>query len=205
MTLIKDLHAILRPGDLIFTADLEKAYYSVPMHESAWPYMGFDTPKGLLVATILVFGAGTAPYIFHKITRPMVALAGALGVRLMSYLDDFLFMASPEETPDTQEFARWLFPLLGWQTNDKCDWKPSRAKKFLGLIVDPQSERNSWENQQLPARKVRTNRGAGEPGGSNRCTQVGHSGSRSMDQRLSETSDQRQKSENQRNFSDDPV
>lgn len=113
MTLRKDLHAILQPGDLIFTADPEKAYYSVPMHESACPYRGFDTPKSLLVATFWVFGAGTATYIGHKITGPMVALAGALGGRLMSYLDDALFMTSPEETKDTHGVCEMVVPTAG--------------------------------------------------------------------------------------------
>ena len=135
-TITKDLRFVLRKGDLMFTTDLAKAYYSVPMHESAWPYLCFNSPLGILAPTVLIFGDGQAPFTFHKVTRPMTALAGILGIRCLSYLDDFLFAASPDKIPMTQSFARWLFPLLGWSTNDKCDWDPGFVKEFLGFSLD---------------------------------------------------------------------
>ena len=111
------------------------------MHEDSWPYLCFQTPLGLLAGTVLLFGDAQAPFTFHKITRPMVALAGILSVRVMAYLDDFMWMASDEELPATSRFAQWILPLLGWTPNEKCEWEPTMQKKFLGFIVDSESMR----------------------------------------------------------------
>lgn len=59
----------------------------------------------------------------------------------MSYLDDFLYMASREEMPRTSKFAKWIFPRLGWSTNDKCDWTPGHEKAFLGFLINSKEYR----------------------------------------------------------------
>ena len=149
-TLLKSLPHQLRPDDVLFTADLEQAYHSVPMHESAWPYMVFDSPLGLMTPTVLSFGDGVAPFTFHKITRPMVAFAQLAGLRLMSYLDDFLFMTEPARADSTRTFAKWLLPFLGWVVNeDKSDWSSGTAKESLGFIVDSADMR-----LRVPADKI---------------------------------------------------
>ena len=112
-TIARDLQFLLRKGDLMFTTDLAKAYYSVPMHESSWPYLCVQTLLGILAPTVLIFGDGQAPFTSHKVTRPMVALSGILKVRTLSYLADFLFAATPKEAPRTQSYAKWFFPLQG--------------------------------------------------------------------------------------------
>jgi hypothetical protein len=131
-------------------SDLEKAYYSVPMHPDSWPFLCFDTPIGLLAGTCLLFGDAQAPFTFHKITRHIVAISGVLGIRVMSYLDDFLWMATPDRIPQTSAFAQWILPLLGWSLNQKCDFTPSTFKKFLGFYVDSAQMR-----LKAPFRKVR--------------------------------------------------
>jgi hypothetical protein len=103
-TLARNLHTILQKNDQLVVSDLEKAYYSVPMHPSSWPYLCFDTPVGLMAGTCLLFGDAQSPFTFHKITRHIVAISGTLGIRVTSYLDDFLWMAidqmrSTEPTP----------------------------------------------------------------------------------------------------------
>ena len=150
-TLARDLHTILRPGDLMMVADLEKAYYSVPMHEDSWPYLCFDGPEGLSCGTCLLFGDAQAPFTFHKITRHIVAFSGICRVRVLSYLDDFLWMAQPGQSHSTSAFAQWILPLLGWTLNNKCDWTPSTFKKFLGLFIDSAQRR-----LKAPFRKVRS-------------------------------------------------
>ena len=70
-SLLKNLPYILREGDILFTADLEQAYHSVPMHHSAWPFLVFNSPGfGLMAPTVLSFGDGVAPFTFHKLPSP---------------------------------------------------------------------------------------------------------------------------------------
>ena len=103
-----------------------------------------------MAGTCLLFGDAQAPFTFHKITRHIVAFAGRLGVRVLSYLDDFLWMAQPNKIAQTSAFAQWILPLLGWSLNQKCDFTPSTFKKFLGFYVDSEAMR-----LKAPFRKVR--------------------------------------------------
>ena len=114
-SLLKNLPHMLREGDILFTADLEQAYHSVPMHHSAWPFMVFYCPGiGFLAPTVLAFGDGVAPFTFHKTTRPMVAFAQLAGLRLVPYLDDFLFCAEPQDADTTTARSRdGFFPSWG--------------------------------------------------------------------------------------------
>ena len=45
---------------------------------------------------------------------------------------------------------QWIFPLLGWSLNQKCDFSPSTFKKFLGFYIDSENMR-----LKAPFRKVR--------------------------------------------------
>ena len=61
----------------------------------------------------------------------------------------FSLMASAVEMPTTQLFAKWLFPLLGWSTNDKCDWDPGYIKEFLGFSLDSKEFRIKTPHRKL--------------------------------------------------------
>jgi hypothetical protein len=141
-TLLNTLPHELRQGDIIFTDDLDSAYHSVMMHEDTWPYMCFDSPLGLVCPTVLSFGDGLAPFIFSKITRPITAFCHVIGLRIMSYLDDFLWMARCENAESTKKFARWLMPALGWISNtNKADWSMGSVKESLGFMVNAEQMR----------------------------------------------------------------
>ena len=139
MTLRKNLHNLIQRDDELLVFDLSKAYYSVPAHPDSWPYLCLNTPLGLVCGTVLLFGIGQSPFVFHKITRLIVAFAGTVGLRVMSYLDDFLWFARRQEREEVSTFGQWLLTCLGWKLNEKCDLSPSKCKKFLGLLVDSQS------------------------------------------------------------------
>jgi len=74
--------------------------------------------------------------VFHRITRTITTLAGVLKVRVLSYLDDFLWFARAGEEARVAGFAKWVLEALGWRLNSKCDFTPSFEKKFLGLMVN---------------------------------------------------------------------
>ncbi len=94
-------------------------------------------PLGLLAPTILAFGDGAAPFTFHKMTRPMVIFCHLVGIRVMSYLDDFLWMSEPNQADRIRDFARWFLPQLGWVPNQKkSDWSTGTLKESLGFMAD---------------------------------------------------------------------
>ena len=82
---------VLEPSDWLFTVDLEAAYHHVDMHPSAWPFMGFCWDGVFYRFVVLPFGLARACYVFTKITRELVQRWRSIGVRMIHYLDDFLF------------------------------------------------------------------------------------------------------------------
>ena len=79
------------PDDYMFSVDLEAAYHHVDMHESTWTYLGFRWQGKTYVFTVLPFGLSPACYVFSKLTHELVGRWRARGIRLIHYLDDFLF------------------------------------------------------------------------------------------------------------------
>ena len=135
-SLAKHVPQLVRKGDVMFTTDIEKAYYSVPIREDAWPYLCWEHEGGIIACTILVFGLCTAPFIFTKLLRAMLKFSRVLGVRVIGMIDDFLWIAKREEVGELIEYVRWIMPALGFKLNDKCVWEPSTRATFLGMDVD---------------------------------------------------------------------
>jgi len=133
-----------------FTVDIRKAYYAVEMDEEAWPYLCWKHGEKVYSARVLIFGLNLAPMIFHKIMREVVRFFRALGIKVLNYIDDFLFNETVEKIRPLIEFVRWLLPRLGWTTNEKCEWDPKFAVVFLGLIAD--TEKYEY---RVPDEKIR--------------------------------------------------
>ena len=127
---------IVREGDDMISADITRAYYSVPITEEARAYLAFRHRGKLFAPTVLPFGSALAPFVFTRITRVVLRFNAVLGLRATNFFDDFLWAFRPEEGPSTVELAKWLIAGTGWRTNEKCEWTPAKRIRFLGFIVD---------------------------------------------------------------------
>lgn len=94
---LRDVQQIFTLGDWAFSIDLQSAYHHVPLHESAWPYMGFAWRGKFYFFRVLPFGLAPAPMVFAKVTSAMVEKWRSEGVRVLPYLDDFLGGATSRE------------------------------------------------------------------------------------------------------------
>jgi hypothetical protein len=135
-SLRNDAASTIRPGDMMFTIDLESAYYSVPLHADSWQYVAWCHDGNCWVSTVLPFGVNVAPFIFQKIVRDMVTFLRRLHIRVINYLDDFIIFADAQYANEVLEFVLWLFRQLGWRVNAKSVLQPSTETVFLGLIID---------------------------------------------------------------------
>ena len=131
-----ELGDVVQPGDKLFTTDIEKAYYCLPLHPDARPYLGWQWRGRYFMPTCLVFGLSTAPRIFTKIMRPMMAFMRSLGVRVLGMIDDYMWAARPDETKQLRAAVRMVLPQLGWKLNDKCVWEPSDEVLMLGMLIN---------------------------------------------------------------------
>ena len=131
------------PDDNMFSVDLEKAYHHVDMHESAWDYLGFSWLGKTYTFTVMPFGLSPACWVFTKLTNELVGHWRSQGIRLVHYLDDFLFAVAQDATGGYSLFKSVQQRVLsdikaaGFSLSmSKLVLEPQKSIKFLGYIVD---------------------------------------------------------------------
>jgi hypothetical protein len=96
-----------------------------------------DASGRWIAPRVVVFGEAQAPWAFSKIQRKsIVEWARSMGIRVVNYIDDFIWMCKRNELSWVRENVQKILQLLGWETNDKCDWEGRTCVKFLGFEVD---------------------------------------------------------------------
>jgi hypothetical protein len=135
-TLHTHLTQVVEKGDVMFSTDMEQAYYSMAMNEHSWPYMVWKHRDKYYCSTILTFGYNQAPLIFHKTMRVIVRFSRTLGLQVLNYLDDYLWSCKLNRSALTVAFVKDLLPLLGWRFNAKCRFDPTPEIEFLGMIIN---------------------------------------------------------------------
>ena len=91
---------------------------------------------------VLPFGLNSAPFIFTKLMKPVVATLRKLGIRVVLYLVDMLIMAnSQNKARDHCQWAIYLLMSLGFILNmEKSMWFPRQQIEFLGFRLDSKSD-----------------------------------------------------------------
>ena len=133
--LIKDL---LQERDWLIKVDLKDAYFSVPIHQEHRKYLQFQWEGRTFQFNCLPFGLSSAPRVFTKIIKPVLAWFRQLGIRVIAYIDDFLFMTrSREEAQMLGQLVLGLFQSLGFTVNTKKSiLEPVQELEFLGFTIN---------------------------------------------------------------------
>ena len=84
---------IIQQNDCFTKVDLKDADFAVSVHPSHRKYLRFVWDKEVYQFVSLPFGLASAPRVFTKLLKPGVSLLRHLGMRLVQYLDDGLFMS----------------------------------------------------------------------------------------------------------------
>ena len=90
---LKDLADLAERGDHAVSYDLMSGYYHVSLHPRSKTFVGFKWEGRYYVYNCLPFGLSTAPWVFSKVTRELAMYWRKGGIKLLPYLDDFMFMA----------------------------------------------------------------------------------------------------------------
>jgi hypothetical protein len=118
--------------------DLKSGYQHVDVAPEFWQYLGFEWQGKFYVFCQLPFGLATACFVFTKLMKQLVAYWRKAGIRLIPYIDDFLFICSTAtEFSSVQsrilaDCARAGFVL----SHENCQLQLSHVIKFLGFVVD---------------------------------------------------------------------
>ena len=132
------LRDLLQPNDWMGKIDLKDAYFVIPIWENHQKFLRFLWKDSLMEFACLPFGLASAPRIFTKLMKPVVALLRRSGIRLIIYLDDILFInQTPTGLQRDMSAAIHLLENLGFVINlTKSQLKPTQTLEFLGFIVD---------------------------------------------------------------------
>ncbi|KZR96378.1 Uncharacterized protein APZ42_009313, partial [Daphnia magna] len=99
----------------------------------------------------LAFGLCSAPRVFTKLLKPVVAFLRGRGIRLIIYLDDLLFLnQSHDGLLLDQKVVIGLLEFLGFIINyEKSVIVPLQILEYQGTVINSLSLSNS-----LPSEKV---------------------------------------------------
>uniref|UniRef100_A0A914XY08 Reverse transcriptase domain-containing protein n=1 Tax=Panagrolaimus superbus TaxID=310955 RepID=A0A914XY08_9BILA len=169
LLLVKDL---LSSGAFMAKIDMQDAYFGIPIKNSSRKYLAFEVDGVTYAFRALPFGLATAPRVYTKVIKPVASFLRTRGVRLIVYLDDWLFIAeTAKQLAEDLRLAMNLFMSLGLIVNkQKSQLTPVQQIEFLGLSIDSVSMAFSvplakqekikllandlLEHETVPARKV---------------------------------------------------
>ena len=132
------LRLAIRPGDWATSLDLQDAYFHVAMAESAKRFLRFVWEGQVYEFNVLPFGLATAPRIFTSMVNELALLVRVRGIRLRTYLDDWLTLARSRAVCQghTDQVLESTLEL-GFRVNfKKSDLSPSQNFTYLGMKFD---------------------------------------------------------------------
>ena len=136
--LLKD---ILKPNSFLTKIDLKDAFYSISIAKKSRKYLQFIYHNKLYQFCVLPFGISTAPRVFSKILKTVIALLCTRGISLIIYLDDLLIATGTyiDCLNHTKQVIS-LLESLGFRTNyEKYIIVPTQKLEFLGFLIDSTS------------------------------------------------------------------
>ena len=128
----------LSPGLWAVKLDLKEAYWHLFLALHVIKYFGFALGRRIFAFLVLPFGLSPAPWLFTRVMKPVKKALRRLGVRISSFLDDFLILArSRQEALDHTKLVIDFLQRLGFRIN----WKksvsiPQKRIEYLGVLMD---------------------------------------------------------------------
>ncbi|XP_067671071.1 uncharacterized protein [Haliotis asinina] len=129
---------LLEPSDYMVSLDLQDAYLHIPIHLADCRYLHFVLGGRHFQWNVLPFGISSAPWLFTRVTQPIVQFLHELQVQFLMYLDDgFAHNPSPSILEAQRDLVIHLLRRLGWLVNlEKSDLVPTTSLQYLGAILD---------------------------------------------------------------------
>jgi hypothetical protein len=91
---VREVFSMCKLRDFLFTVDLKSGHHHVDVHPDFWQFLGFEWEGKYYVFSQRPFGFATACFVFTKLIRQLLRRWRSFGIRLIPYIDDFLFFAS---------------------------------------------------------------------------------------------------------------
>ena len=134
MVSLEQIRSKLQPLDWMISLDLQDAYLHVPIFEGHRKFLRFFFNGTHYQWRVLPFGISSAPWLFTRITQPIVSFLHQRGIDFDPYIDD-CFMAAHQRPLllRQRDFTLSLLQQLGWIINEeKSQLTPARRLVFIG-------------------------------------------------------------------------
>lgn len=147
---IRTATKLVSDGAYMATIDLKEAYFLVPIHQSHKKYLRFRLDQ-LYEFNCLPYGLSSAPYVFTKLLKPLLAFLRGQGHTMVAYLDDLLCIGPTSKACKiTVNAVVTNLERLGFVINqEKSNMVPKQICKFLGFEINTSSM-----TLQLPIEKI---------------------------------------------------
>ncbi|XP_029909243.1 uncharacterized protein LOC115360460 [Myripristis murdjan] len=143
----------LRAGDWFTSIDLKDAYFHIPIYPPHRKYLRFAFQGTSYEYLVLPFGLSLSPRVFVKCTEAAVTPLRRQGVRIATYIDDWLIAASShQEAADHTRLLTEHLGNLGFRINlEKSVLLPCQTISFIGLFIDSAQARVKLTGERLQA------------------------------------------------------
>lgn len=140
---IDDVLEAVLPTDLLVTFDIQDGFFNVSLRPEHSKFLSFRWRNNVYSWNVLPFGWCSSPYYFCKIVRSYVGHLRQNDVRIVSYVDDFLLASSAGNIESQKDFVLNELTKFGFKLNhDKSQLNPSTKQKFIGFVVETDSQAN---------------------------------------------------------------
>ena len=128
----------VRQGDFHCSVDLKDAYQHVLIYPPHRKFLRFAFEGRLYEYTVLPFGLSLSPRVFVKVTEAAIAPLRHQGIKLATYIDDWLISAaSCSEAARHTKLVLAHLAALGFNVNfAKSMLTPSQQISFIGMSLD---------------------------------------------------------------------
>lgn len=125
-----------------FKFDITSAYHHIDIFPDHRKYLGFSWKFGVqdryFCFNVLPFGLTSAPYIFTKLTRPLVKKWRREDKTVLMYLDDgFGCHSKYDDACKISKEVRYDLVCSGFVPKvEKSMWIPCQVIEYLGVVLD---------------------------------------------------------------------
>ena len=128
---------LVSPDCYFCTVDWKHAYYSVSVRPADRKWLRFMWKDKHYQFTCLPQGLTSAPRIFTKLLKPVLAHLRKMGMIVSCYIDDCIFIApSFDELNSNIQYAVSFFDKLGLTVHvSKSSLVPSKEVEYLGCVL----------------------------------------------------------------------
>jgi hypothetical protein len=135
MDTLDTAESMLRPHWWMATVDLKDAYFSLSVQPQFRKYLRFALGNQVYQFCAMPMGLSSAPRVFTKILKPVLAKLRQNGIMCMAYIDDLLIVApSEQQCQDAVSQAVSLLCRMGFMINEaKSKLVPAQVLRYLGF------------------------------------------------------------------------